>query len=152
MVFDPKFPTDDGVGAIHGEQAVGRTYYVAELWNAQRKKKDKGGEGSLCVRFLENWQLTPRPRPERHDQFSKDLDPRDNDDKGEVKEYQASPEELTIDVSINIDDDSRLVKVGSQLHPQIWQELKEFLRTNLDVFAWTHQTCVRSRRTSQTVH
>src|SRR5574338_956581 len=80
----------------------------------------------------------PGPRPGRHDQFLKDLDPRDNEDKDESTESQASPAELTMDVPISEDDDSKMLKVGSQLNKQTQQELVEFLRANLDVFAWTH--------------
>src|SRR5574338_212629 len=80
----------------------------------------------------------PGPRPGRHDQFLKDLDPRDNEDKDESTESQASPAELTVEVPISEDDDSRMLKVGSQLNEQTQQELVEFLRANLDVFAWTH--------------
>ena len=56
------------------------------------------------------------PRPGHHDQFHKDLDPRDNEDKDESKENQASPAELTVDVPISEDDDSKMLKVGSQLN------------------------------------
>ena len=58
----------------------------------------------------------PGSRPGHHDQFQKDLDPRDNEDKDESTESQASPTELTVDVPISEDDDSKMLKVGSQLN------------------------------------
>lgn len=79
------------------------------------------------------------PRPGHHNQFQKDLDPRDNDNNEESTESQASPAELTIDVPIGNDgDNSRMLKIGSQLSQGAQQELVEFLRANLDVFAWAH--------------
>ena len=54
-------------------------------------------------------------------------------------ESQASPAELTIDVPIDDDhNNSRMLKIGSQLNQKTQQELVDFLRANLDVFAWTH--------------
>lgn len=52
---------------------------------------------------------------EQHNQFLKDLDPRDNTDEEEVKDSQVFPAELTIDVPIYDEDGSRIVNVGSQL-------------------------------------
>ena len=82
----------------------------------------------------------PWPRPGHHNQFHRDLDLRDNENKEESIESQASPAELTIDVPIDgdDDDDSRMLKVGSQLSQEMQQELVDFLRATLDVFAWTH--------------
>ena len=60
----------------------------------------------------------PGPRPGHHDQFQKDLDPRDTEDNDESKENQASPAELTIDVPIDDNNDSKILKIGSQLNLQ----------------------------------
>ena len=43
-----------------------------------------------------------------------------------------------IDVPIDNDDDSKMIKISSQLSQQTQKELVEFLRANLNVFAWTH--------------
>ena len=57
----------------------------------------------------------PGPRPGPPSQFLKDLDLRETEDGGESRESQASPAELTIDVPIDNDDDSKMIKIGSQL-------------------------------------
>ena len=76
------------------------------------------------------------PRPGHPNQFHKDLDPRDDDSTEKSTESQASPAELTINVPIEDDgDDSRMLKVGSQLSQGAQEELVEFLQANLDVFA-----------------
>lgn len=43
-----------------------------------------------------------------------------------------------MDVPIDDNNDSKILKIGSQLYLQAQQELVEFLQANLDVFAWTH--------------
>ena len=45
-----KFPTDSGVGVVHGDQATGRTCYVAELREAQRREKGKVADRSVHIR------------------------------------------------------------------------------------------------------
>ena len=41
-------------------------------------------------------------------------------------------------VSVDKHDSSRLLKIGSQLRTKLRDQLIDFLRHNLDVFAWTH--------------
>ena len=41
-------------------------------------------------------------------------------------------------VSVDKHDSSRLLKIGSQLKTELKDQLIDFLRHNLDVFAWTH--------------
>ena len=41
-------------------------------------------------------------------------------------------------VSVDKHDPSRLLRVGSQLRAELKDQLVDFLRHNLDVFAWTH--------------
>ena len=53
------------------------------------------------------------PRPGPPSQFLKDLDARETEDEGESKESQASPAELTIDVPIDNNNDSKMIKIGS---------------------------------------
>lgn len=45
---------------------------------------------------------------------------------------------MTIDVLVNGDDPNKVLKVGSQLGTEVMRDLVGFLRTNIDVFAWTH--------------
>lgn len=138
MVFDSEVSTDNGVGVVHGDQTTGRICYVAELRDAQCKEKGKGVEEFLCLRYAENWRLTPGPGSRRSSQFLKDLDSRGNSYEEKVKDNQVSLAELTIDVPIHDNDDSIMIKVGSQLSPQMRQKLVNFLRANLNVFVWTH--------------
>ena len=54
MVFDFKFPTDKGVGVVHGDQATGRACYVAELREAQRREKEKVANSSVRIQNTDN--------------------------------------------------------------------------------------------------
>ena len=45
-----KFPTDSGVGVVHGDQATGRACYAAELREARRREKGKVADRSIRSR------------------------------------------------------------------------------------------------------
>lgn len=45
-----EFSTKNGVGIIHGDQATGHARNVAELRDAQRRKKGKDVEKPLCIK------------------------------------------------------------------------------------------------------
>ena len=44
-----KFPTDNGVGVVHGDQSTDRVCYVAELRDINRKEKGKGVEKPVRI-------------------------------------------------------------------------------------------------------
>jgi len=48
-----KFPTDNGVGEVEGDQDAARDCYVTELRNNRRKNKGKDAETTLCMKSLE---------------------------------------------------------------------------------------------------
>ena len=49
-----KFPTDKGVGVVHGDQATSRTCYMAELREAQRREKGKVVDNSVRIQVTED--------------------------------------------------------------------------------------------------
>ena len=51
---------------------------------------------------------------------------------------KATPNEITVDIPIDETDPIKVLKIGSQLDPVRARELADFLKANLDVFAWTH--------------
>jgi len=62
-----------------------------------------------------------------------ECDPRD-----EEEEAAAEPTEAMEHVTVDIHDPDRVLKIGSQLEPELKTQMIDFLRSNLDVFAWTH--------------
>jgi len=48
-----KFPTDNGVGEIEGNQDTARDFYVTELWENRKRDKGKGVEAALCIKNSE---------------------------------------------------------------------------------------------------
>ena len=64
-----------------------------------------------------------------------DIDPREDQEPGG---RMANPNETTVDVPIDDSDPEKVLKIGSQLDPVRAKELTDFLKDNLDVFAWTH--------------
>ena len=78
----------------------------------------------------------PKPWLGHNSWIFRDIDPRDDDEK--PREEKTAPVELTVDISVSRDDPSRILKIGSQLGPAMTEDLSDFLRANLDVFAWTH--------------
>ena len=63
------------------------------------------------------------------------MDPREKQD-GTNKE--AGPVGTLIDIPIDLSDTTRVVKIGASLGRTIMFRLIELLRTNNDVFAWSH--------------
>ena len=78
----------------------------------------------------------PEPWLGHDSRIFRDIDP--SDDGEEPREEKAAPAELTINISVSRDDPSRVLKIGLQLSPAMTEDLSDFLRANLDVFAWTH--------------
>ena len=78
----------------------------------------------------------PEPWLGHNSRIFRDIDPRDDDE--EPREEKAAPAKLTIDISVSRDDPSRVLKIGSQLSPAMTEDLSDFLRANLDIFAWMH--------------
>ena len=66
-----------------------------------------------------------------------DLDPR-------IPEYveRAGAAEDTISILVDAHDSSKVLKIGSQLSPELRERLTIFLKANLDVFAWSHDDMV----------
>lgn len=62
------------------------------------------------------------------------MDPRKNS----LGEMQVAPADTTVAVPVDMDDPTRVLKVGSQPGIRLQKELINFLQANLDEFAWTH--------------
>ncbi|XP_074342880.1 uncharacterized protein LOC141680595 [Apium graveolens] len=71
-----------------------------------------------------------------HD-FDFDLDPRIP-----MPSEKTGPAEDTISVTVDKDDPSKVLKVGSQLGDEMRESLTRFLIVNLDVFVWSHSDMV----------
>ena len=91
-----KFPTNNGVGEVKGDQVLARECYQAVLaakenhrWIIERKEEDN-------MEALKTMELT----------------------EGEA---------------------SKTTKIGTTLSPEMRTRLIQFLKENLDVFAWSHE-------------
>ena len=65
------------------------------------------------------------------------IDPRLQED-----ESTARPVEELIEIRVEHNEPSRVVKIGKGLKKELAQQLAEFLSLNQDVFAWTHADMV----------
>jgi len=77
------------------------------------------------------------PRPANQKGVSHDLDPREVDcDRatGPVKELD--------DILVSKMDKERYLKLGKNVAPKVKSQLTNFLKANLDVFAWNHEDMV----------
>ncbi|XP_052176651.1 uncharacterized protein LOC127790956 [Diospyros lotus] len=119
-----KFPTDNGTGCVRGEQHLARRCYEdAVKMGAKGKRVNVVAGGAQ--------------RPSSQSGVNYDLDPREVDcDKasGPVEELEEVP---TSEV-----DAERCLKLGKNLAPEVKYQLVEFLKANLDVFAWNHEDMV----------
>ena len=53
-------------------------------------------------------------------------------------ESTAEPVEELVDVQVDPNEPTCVIKIGEGLNKELAQQLTEFLRHNQDVFAWTH--------------
>ena len=56
-----------------------------------------------------------------------------------VKEEPEKPTKDLEDVELAEGDPSKFTKMGRDLDPLVKEKIVEFLKKNLDVFAWTHK-------------
>ena len=91
-----KFPTDNGVGKVKGDQILARECYQAVL----------------AAKENHTWVI---------------------EEKGENK-----MEALEI-VTLVEDETTKTTKIGTTLCPEMRTRLIQFLKENLDVFAWSHE-------------
>ena len=61
------------------------------------------------------------------------IDPRSLD-----KEGTTGPIKYLVDLPVNDKEPSRVLKIGKNLSEEVREAISEFLRWNLDVFAWAH--------------
>ncbi|XP_050243637.1 uncharacterized protein LOC126692173 [Quercus robur] len=57
----------------------------------------------------------------------------------EEKKVVAEPTEALEDISLDEDNPERCTRVGADLEEQIKKDLVQFLKKNIDVFAWSHE-------------
>ena len=119
-----KFPTPNGVGCVKGEQQLARRCYEDAVKMGVRGKK---------VNVVSGGQL----RAISETGMSNDLDPREVD-----ADRATGPVEELEDVRVSEAGSERYVKIGRDLLPEVKAELVEFLKKNLDVFAWNHEDMV----------
>ncbi|XP_024021322.1 uncharacterized protein LOC112091560 [Morus notabilis] len=108
-----KFPTPNGVGEIKNNQYEARVAYSDALCGYD----EPGRQESRVV----------------YQGAVEDIDPR-------VQEEAAWSQlvERLVEIQVDEDEPTRVLKVGSDLTPSLRVEVESFLKKNLDVFAWNH--------------
>ena len=74
----------------------------------------------------------------RSEQEVGDIDPRELD--GDLK--ATGPVEELEEIQIDVQKPERTLRIGKELDPTLRRDLLDFLRQNLEVFAWTHSNMV----------
>ena len=119
-----KFPTPNGVRYMQGKQHLVRHCYQDAVKMGAKGKKVNVISGS-----------SPRPTSEKG--VNHDLDPRKVDcDKatGPMEEFK--------NITVSEVDEEKCLKLGKNLAPEVKSQLTNFLKSNLDVFAWNHEDMV----------
>ena len=64
-----------------------------------------------------------------------------------VEEESEKPANNLEDVELVVGDPSKITKVRGELDPPLKEKIVEFLKKNLDIFAWTHEDmlCIDSK-------
>nr|XP_017221509.1 PREDICTED: uncharacterized protein LOC108198257 [Daucus carota subsp. sativus] len=70
-------------------------------------------------------------------QFDFDLDPR-----LPMLVQNTGPAEDTVEIQVTPGSDDKVLKIGSKLSSEVRIKLTEFLKANLDVFAWSHEDMI----------
>ena len=121
-----KFPIEDLVGEVRGDQAESRQCYAMSTRVAKKRK-------SVSTIFhLEDVEVSPTPNNISH--TLEELDPREQ----EKEKRGGLVEELE---SIKLDDQhpEHAVQIGLQLPRGLRYQLVSFLKEHKDIFAWSHE-------------
>ncbi|XP_038989097.1 uncharacterized protein LOC120112949 [Phoenix dactylifera] len=117
-----RFPTAEGIGEARGDQMMAKQCYIATCKAKQRTEASSQQE----LLTEASTQAIDRTLP------IEILDVRDN-----PWEKRVEPGELLTQVSLLKNFPKLTVQVGSDLSPRERERLTEFLRANIDVFAWS---------------
>ena len=91
-----KFPTDNGVGQVKGDQVLAIKCYQADL----------------AAKENHTWM---------------------------IKEKEEDKMEALETVELDEGESTKTMKIGTTLSPEMRKRLVQFLKENLDVFAWSHE-------------
>ena len=112
-----KFPTPHGVGEVKGDQQEARQCYHQAV-----KVASKPSQFSI----VDQW-------PSHEGPLNDTIDPRSTDEKG-----TSGPTEDLVDLPVDDKEPSKVLKIGKNLSNETQKMISEFLKQNLDVFAWAH--------------
>ncbi|XP_060958922.1 uncharacterized protein LOC133030310 [Cannabis sativa] len=123
-----KFPTATGSGIVKGDQLPAR-----ECYNVAMRGQTRPGAQMLVV----NNDNEVENRGARESSDIEEIDPRLGDDRIDL-----GPIEELEEVTLNLKEPTKTVKVGKHLSKEIKKAVIQFLRDNQEVFAWAHSDMV----------
>lgn len=135
-----KFPTEQGIATVRGDQMGSRECYLSSLRKAEPRVNmvhcdaemaEAPAEGQPPIEDVEMAEVRPETSLE-------ELDPRII----ESESLTAPMEELEC-FPVDPQDATKVLQVGKDLEHGMKEELKNFLRRNVDVFAWKHEDMIR---------
>ena len=83
--------------------------------------------------------MTIMQRADHEDLVDDSLDPRAHEEK---RKLATGPMEKLVAISIDVNNPSKVLKLGKNLADKTRQAITSFLLKNLDVFAWSHEDIV----------
>ena len=117
-----KFPMPQGVGKVKGDQQESRQCYHQAVKAASKLRQ---------FHVVNQWPPSEGP-------FDDIIDPRSRDEEGTT-----GPIEDLVDFQVSDKEPSKVLKIGKNVPDGTREAISEFLRQNLDVFAWAHSDMER---------
>ncbi|KAI3473671.1 hypothetical protein Pfo_031543, partial [Paulownia fortunei] len=111
-----KFPVDEGIGEVKGDQCSARRCYVEAVRKAEQKKAKRE-------------QSTEREPPLK-------VMKRSEAERPSVEQEHVMPNEELINIELIPGDGTRTTRIGTQLSQELTDSMTQFLRNNIDIFAW----------------
>ena len=112
-----KFPTPQGVSEIKGDQQKSRQCYDQAVKAVSKLRQ---------FHVVDQWPPSEGP-------LNDTIDSRSSDEEGTIW-----PIEVLVDLLVIDKEPSKVLKIGKNLPDGIREGISEFLRQNLDVFAWAY--------------
>ncbi|KAI3451426.1 hypothetical protein Pfo_008091, partial [Paulownia fortunei] len=104
------------IGEVEGDQCSARRCYVEAVRKAEQKKakREQSTEGEPPLKVMKRSEAE-RPSDEQE---------------------HVMPNEELINIELIPGDETRTTRIGTQLSQELTDGMTQFLRNNIDIFAW----------------